>query len=66
MLTDAGHAHLAASAPAHVARVRPLVFDALTPKQVAQLGEITTALLGRLAPPGGCPVPTGTDQAGAR
>ncbi|MFC8849125.1 MULTISPECIES: MarR family winged helix-turn-helix transcriptional regulator [unclassified Micromonospora] len=55
VLTDAGYAHLAASAPGHVAVVRSLVFDALTPAQVAQLGEITAALLTRLAPLGGCP-----------
>ena len=55
VLTDAGHAHLVASAPGHVAQVRALVFDALTAEQVAQLGEITGALLARLPLPGGCP-----------
>ncbi|MDI5936748.1 MULTISPECIES: MarR family winged helix-turn-helix transcriptional regulator [unclassified Micromonospora] len=55
VLTDAGYAHLAAAAPGHVALVRSLVFDALTPTQVTQLGEITAALLSRLAPPGDCP-----------
>ncbi|WP_405096185.1 MarR family winged helix-turn-helix transcriptional regulator [Micromonospora sp. NBC_01412] len=55
VLTDAGYAHLAASAPGHVALVRSLVFDALTPTQMAQLGEITAALLARLSPTGDCP-----------
>ncbi|MFI7436253.1 MarR family transcriptional regulator [Micromonospora haikouensis] len=55
VLTDAGYEHLAAAAPGHVALVRSLVFDALTPAQIMQLGEITAALLTRLAPLGGCP-----------
>ncbi|MFE9186463.1 MarR family winged helix-turn-helix transcriptional regulator [Micromonospora haikouensis] len=55
VLTDAGYAHLAAAAPGHVALVRSLVFDALTPAQIMQLGEITAALLTRLATPGDCP-----------
>ncbi|MEU8052889.1 MarR family winged helix-turn-helix transcriptional regulator [Micromonospora haikouensis] len=58
VLTDAGYAHLAAAAPGHVTLVRSLVFDALTPTQVTQLGEITAALLTRLAAPG-CPASSG-------
>ncbi|MFF3852331.1 MarR family winged helix-turn-helix transcriptional regulator [Micromonospora sp. NPDC002575] len=65
VLTDAGYAHLAASAPGHVALVRSLVFDALTPAQVAQLGKITAALLARLDPIGDCPASPGRDGSAA-
>jgi DNA-binding MarR family transcriptional regulator len=52
-LTDAGFAALAAAAPAHVEGVRSHVFDPLTPAQVRQLGEISTALVAALqADPG--------------
>jgi DNA-binding MarR family transcriptional regulator len=44
-LTDAGLAALAAAAPGHVAGVRSHVFDPLTPEQVTQLREISTALV---------------------
>ena len=44
-LTDAGFAALAAAAPGHVDQVRSAVFDALTPEQVRQLHEISTAIL---------------------
>ncbi|MBO4209048.1 MarR family winged helix-turn-helix transcriptional regulator [Micromonospora echinofusca] len=51
VLTDTGYATVVAAAPGHVAQVRSLVFDALTPTQQAQLDEICTALLTRLDPP---------------
>jgi DNA-binding MarR family transcriptional regulator len=44
-LTDAGMAGLAAAAPGHVAEVRRLVFDHLTPEDVTRLGAITGKLL---------------------
>jgi DNA-binding MarR family transcriptional regulator len=51
-LTDAGFAALAAAAPGHVESVRAHVFDPLTPDQVRQLREISTALVdGILAGP---------------
>ncbi|MEH1015712.1 MarR family transcriptional regulator [Micromonospora sp. CPCC 206060] len=53
VLTDAGYDKVVAAAPGHVAQVRSLVFDALTPTQQSQLDEICTALLARLDPP--CP-----------
>lgn len=43
-LTDAGFAKVVDSAPGHVAQVRRLVFDALTPQQLDALGEIATAI----------------------
>jgi DNA-binding MarR family transcriptional regulator len=44
-LTEAGFAALAAAAPGHVEGVRAHVFDPLTPVQVTQLREISTALV---------------------
>lgn len=46
-LTDAGRATLAGAAPGHVAAVREVLFDALTPQQVQQLGQIAAALQDR-------------------
>ena len=51
-LTDSGWAKVQEGAPGHVATVRKLVFDTLTPVQVADLAAITTALLTRLDPDG--------------
>ena len=51
-LTDAGWEAVVAAAPGHVTTVREHVLDALSPEQVAQLTEITTALLTRLDPEG--------------
>ena len=45
-LTDDGLAMLEAVAPSHVAHVRELVFDRLTPEQVRQLAEIGSAIVG--------------------
>ncbi|MPZ80050.1 MAG: MarR family transcriptional regulator [Actinophytocola sp.] len=44
-LTDRGFAALEAAAPGHVTEVREQLFDKLTPEQVAQLGEISEAIL---------------------
>jgi DNA-binding MarR family transcriptional regulator len=44
-LTDEGFAALAAAAPGHVEGVRKHVFDPLTPDQVRQLREISTAMV---------------------
>lgn len=43
-LTDEGYAVLVMAAPGHVEQVRRSLFDALTPQQVTQLGEIMTAV----------------------
>jgi DNA-binding MarR family transcriptional regulator len=51
-LTEAGWQKVVAAAPGHVEAVRRFVIDALTPKQVAQLSEISAALLSRLDPDG--------------
>jgi DNA-binding MarR family transcriptional regulator len=51
-LTDAGWDNIVASAPGHVATVRDMVIDALTPEQITQLGEIADAVLPRLDPDG--------------
>lgn len=52
VLTEAGSAKLAASAPSHVDTVRSLVYDALTGTQVRQLERICDSLLGSLDPRG--------------
>jgi DNA-binding MarR family transcriptional regulator len=51
-LTESGWQTVVAAAPGHVAHVRAVVLDALTPDQVTQLSEISTALLTRLDPAG--------------
>lgn len=48
VLTDRGFAALEAAAPGHVTAVREKLFDALTPAQIAQLGEISEAILAGL------------------
>jgi DNA-binding MarR family transcriptional regulator len=48
ILTDAGHAHLAAAAPGHVERVRELVIDALSPTALAQLQKTSKKILARI------------------
>ena len=47
-VTPAGRAAIEAAAPHHVETVRRLVFDTLTPEQVAALGAISEAVLARL------------------
>ena len=49
-LTDEGYAKLVEVAPAHVESVRKAVFDALTPEQVKQLGEICGLLMENINP----------------
>jgi DNA-binding MarR family transcriptional regulator len=51
-LTTAGLALVQAAAPHHVANVRRLVIDALSPEQVTQLADISEAILRRLDPDG--------------
>jgi DNA-binding MarR family transcriptional regulator len=48
VLTDAGFAKLERTAPGHVDLVRSLVFDKLTPEQVADLDGVCAALLDGL------------------
>jgi DNA-binding MarR family transcriptional regulator len=48
VLTDEGFAKLEASAPGHVAAVRAMVFDALTPEQLDQLTGICDAILTKI------------------
>ena len=49
VLTAAGRAAIERAAPAHVEQVRQLVFDGLSPDQLAALTEITAGVLDRLA-----------------
>jgi DNA-binding MarR family transcriptional regulator len=48
VLTEAGRAAIERAAPAHVETVRQLVFDGLSPGQLAALNEITAGVLGHL------------------
>ena len=48
-LTDEGFAVLAGAAPGHVAAVRRLMVDVLTPKQLAALAEIGEAIVAAVA-----------------
>ena len=52
VLTAAGWDKIVQTAPGHVTAVRELVFDAMTPAQVAQLARICERLLTRLDPGG--------------
>ena len=47
-LTDAGAAVLVETAPGHVAKVRSLVFDPLTPTEVEHLSAVAERLVGPL------------------
>ena len=49
-MTDEGFKALAAAAPGHVGGVRQHLFDKLTPAQIAQLGEISAAILEGFSP----------------
>src|SRR3954463_2594806 len=48
VLTRSGHAHLLASAPAHVATVRELVIDVFTTTELRQLHDAAGRILRRL------------------
>jgi DNA-binding MarR family transcriptional regulator len=50
VLTDEGLAKVVATAPGHVAHVRNLVIDALTPKQLGSLRDIAQRVLERIDP----------------
>src|SRR5580692_5697681 len=62
-LTDAGFAALEAAAPAHVEQVRRSLFDRLSPEQVRQLLDISTAIAaGTVSDPAGvCPATCDAD-----
>jgi DNA-binding MarR family transcriptional regulator len=47
-LTDAGYEEVVKTAPTHVASVREMVFDRLTPEQLHHLDDITRTLLAKL------------------
>jgi DNA-binding MarR family transcriptional regulator len=55
VLTDAGYDKVVTTAPGHVAAVRRLVFDALSPAQRGQLRTIGDQILGQVNPGGSCP-----------
>jgi DNA-binding MarR family transcriptional regulator len=51
-LSEEGWSAVEAAAPGHVAAVRNNVIDALSPQQIAQLGDICDSVLERLDPDG--------------
>jgi DNA-binding MarR family transcriptional regulator len=53
-LTEQGMEKVIATAPGHVARVRELVFDQLTPAQVRQLATITAKISSAVGLDGAC------------
>ncbi|WP_306213643.1 MarR family winged helix-turn-helix transcriptional regulator [Actinoplanes sp. RD1] len=50
VLTDAGWEKVLDSAPGHVEAVRRLVLDALSPDELAQLGDMARRILARVDP----------------
>ena len=48
ILTDKGFQTLAEAAPAHVAHVRSLVIDALSPEQLRRLGRDAERIMARI------------------
>jgi DNA-binding MarR family transcriptional regulator len=53
-LTDAGHQKVIEAAPGHVARVRELVIDAVSPDQLKVLREIGDQVMTRIDPDQPC------------
>lgn len=51
-LTDNGYRQLTKAAPSHVESVRRTIFDALTPSQAMELGQLATTVLSHIAPSG--------------
>ncbi len=62
-LTDAGFAALSEAAPGHVAQVRRVLFDALSPEQLRQLAAISDAILAAVPQDGAADC---TEEPGAR
>lgn len=56
ILTDAGMAKIVDAAPGHVANVRRLVFDALSPAQSTQLREASSVIRTQIDPSGDCDI----------
>lgn len=50
VLTDAGFAQLAESAPEHVGEVRRLVFDALDPSKITELSALLQPVIDQIDP----------------
>ncbi len=48
ILTDHGFQTLAAAAPGHVAQVRSLVIDVLSPEQLRRLGQVADRIMSRI------------------
>src|ERR1700726_4678285 len=57
ILLPAGRRKMESAAPAHVAYIRQLVIDNLSPERLRRLGQDADRLLGGVAPPAGRPPP---------
>ncbi|GAA3385354.1 MarR family winged helix-turn-helix transcriptional regulator [Cryptosporangium minutisporangium] len=55
ILTEDGYEKVVQTAPGHVATVRSLVVDPLTPDELARFGDLVGTLLARVDPDGDCP-----------
>jgi DNA-binding MarR family transcriptional regulator len=53
ILTEKGFTTLAAAAPGHVAHIRSLVIDVLTPEQLRRLGRDSVRIMSRIDTSGG-------------
>jgi DNA-binding MarR family transcriptional regulator len=53
ILTEKGFSTLAAAAPGHVAHIRSLVIDVLTPEQLRRLGRDSARIMSRIDTSGG-------------
>ena len=62
ILTDAGLAKIIDAAPGHVANVRRLIFDALTPNQSHQLREVSSIIRTQIDPSGECDISANAPQ----
>lgn len=55
VLTDQGYAYLTTAAPAHVERVRELVYDVLDPEELANLRTAAKKIIARIDTASPCP-----------
>ena len=56
ILTDTGLVKIVEAAPGHVANVRRLIFDALTPAQTHQLRDASSTIRTQIDPSGECDI----------
>jgi len=62
VITERGRAEIAAAAPGHVAAVRRLFVDRITPSQLDAIGEVAEIVLAALDDPGAPVTPDGAGE----